>query len=179
MTDFFTKFKTKIKLICLGFLVIIQISCGSEYYKKSFPLAFDPSKKVQNFEFVVEPDKNQTGSHSFRLVMYFKNADDRMYFQDNTGVVHTDDIKTNLNFKKMKVKAIFRDVANNAVIAQLDDYPSLSAHGVNDLLFIFPFSVKDMKKGKYILALEITNVEDFDYSKVERFEIVFTKPSTK
>lgn len=181
MKNILCNLKNKIKLIVVSFLFIIETACGSSYYEKTFPLDINSNKQVQNFTFEIEPKINQDKdkSHTIYLKMYFKNADDREHFRQNSGIVYTDNKETNLKFNKMKIKAILKDVTNNKIIAQCDSYPRNFAHGTNDLLFSVPFSVKAMKKGKYILDLEVTNIENFDYSKVEWFEINFTRPSSK
>ena len=63
-------------------------------------------------------------------------------------------------------------------IEECEDYPRFFAYS-DDLMFRFPFSVKAMKRGKYTLSLTANQLVPFDYSKVQRMEIYFTRPSYK
>ena len=78
---------------------------------------------------------------------------------------------------KMKIKATLKDNSGN-IIEECEDYPRFSAWA-DYLRFDFPFFVDAMKKGKYTLSLTITQSEPFDYSKVQKMEILFIQPSYK
>ena len=175
MNKLFLKIKNKLKLLSLGLLFLLQTACGSSYYEKTFPLAFDPNKQVQHFEFELDVKKNQDKdkSHTMFLSMYFENSEERAEFRNKGGI---DRVNTPF-FTKMKIKITLKD-NNGNIIEECEDYPRFFAYS-DDLMFRFPFSVKAMKRGKYTLSLTANQLVPFDYSKVQRMEIYFTRPSYK
>lgn len=177
MNKLFSKIKNTLKWVVLGFVFLMQTACGNSYYSETFPLNFDPNKQVQNFEFELNVKRNQDKdkSHTMFLIMYFNNTDDWLEFR-NKGEITYDN---NLIFKKMKIKISVKDITNNKIIAEIDEFSTNFAHGTNDLLFSVPLYIQSLKKGRYILSLTLTQVEPFDYSKVQKMEILFTRPSYK
>ena len=175
MNTLFLKIKNKLKLLGLSLLFLLQTACGSSYYEKTFPLAFDPNKQVQNFEFELDVKRNQDKDkyHTMFLSMYFENSRERLEFENKSGMEH---INAKF-FTKMKIKITLKN-SNGNIIEECEDYPLFFAHS-DDLMFRFPFSVEAMKKGKYTLSLTTTQLEPFDYSKVQKMEIYFTRPSYK
>ena len=180
MNKLFLKIKNKLKLLSLGLLFLLQTACGSSYYEKTFPLAFDPNKQVQHFEFELDVKRNQDKDkyHTIFLLMYFdKNSNGIDEFKNKGEIKYTNNPNTSLIFNKMKIKSTIKDNLGN-IIAEYENYPKL-AGSKEYLRFDIPLIVEAMKKGKYTLLLSITQLEPFDYSKVQKMEIYFTRPSFK
>lgn len=182
MNKLFSKIKNTLKWVVLGFVFLMQTACGNSYYSETFPLNFDQNKQVQNFEFELDIPRNQDKDkyHTVYLLMYFdKNNNEMDEFKKNSGMKFTNDQKTNLLFDKMKIKAILKDNSNNKIINEYESYMHQVATGAGYLEFEFPFFVYAMKKGRYTLSLSITQLEPFDYSKVQKMEIHFIQPPYK
>lgn len=182
MNKLFSKINNTLKWVVLGFVFLMQTACGNSYYSETFPLNFDQNKQVQNFEFELDVKRNQDKDnyHTVYLLMYFdKYNNDIGKFRENSGMKHTNNPETSLLFDKMKIKATLKDNSNNKIINEYESYMYQRATGAGYLRFEFPFFVHAMKKGRYTLSLSITQLEPFDYSKVQKMEIHFIQPPYK